>query len=62
MSALLQGLSPTHPTASLHPLADLNGYLLQMEENIADFAAELGCTALEQQYRQLATNRWVYRV
>ncbi|PRW32561.1 putative trehalase [Chlorella sorokiniana] len=37
--------------------ADLNGYLLQMEENIADFAAELGCTALEQQYRQLAANR-----
>lgn len=38
--------------------ADLNGFLLQMETNIADFAAELGCTALEQQYRQLAANRW----
>ena len=33
-----------------------------MEENIADFAAQLGCSALEQQYRQLAANRWVHGV
>lgn len=44
------------PSPSLLP-TDLNGYLLQMEENIADFAAELGCPMLEQRYRQLATDR-----
>ena len=49
------------PAAPLAPCAaDLNGFLLQMEENIADFAAELGCTALEQQYRQLAASRWAW--
>ncbi|KAI7838237.1 hypothetical protein COHA_007983 [Chlorella ohadii] len=37
--------------------ADLNGFLLQMEQNIADFAGTLGCTALQQQYQQLADNR-----
>lgn len=40
------------------PPADLNGFLLQMEANIADFAAELGCSEVEQQFRQLAMDRW----
>ncbi|EFN54656.1 hypothetical protein CHLNCDRAFT_24474, partial [Chlorella variabilis] len=43
-------------TTSILP-ADLNGFLLQMEANIADFAAELGCSEVEQQFRQLAMDR-----
>jgi hypothetical protein len=38
--------------------ADLNAYLLQAEGNIADFAAELGCTDVEQRFRELAADRW----
>lgn len=30
---------------------------MQMEENIADFAAELGCAEVEAQYRELAAER-----
>ncbi|PSC73401.1 putative trehalase [Micractinium conductrix] len=37
--------------------ADLNAFLMQMEENIADFAAELGCAEVEAQYRELAAER-----
>lgn len=53
--------APSHPPTNM-PLccpADLNGFLLQMEQNIADFAGALGCTALQQQYQQLADNRRV---
>lgn len=49
------------PCLSLPPCADLNGFLLQMEDNIAAFAGELGCTKVEQQYSQLADSRWAGR-
>jgi neutral trehalase len=38
-------------------VADLNAFLLSKEENIADFAAVLGCADVEQRFRQLAANR-----
>ncbi|KAL4432233.1 hypothetical protein ABPG77_005995 [Micractinium sp. CCAP 211/92] len=38
--------------------ADLNAYMLTLEQNIADFAAELGCSpGLVQQFHQLANER-----
>lgn len=43
-------------------IADLNAYLLQMETNIADFARELGCGAVERYYRRLADDRWAGRL
>ena len=38
--------------------ADVNAFLYQMEENIADFAQELGCAQVERRFRRLATDRW----
>ena len=47
------------PASHLPPpsSADLNAYLLQMEENIAKFAAQLGCAQVEQEFRRLAADR-----
>lgn len=51
-------LLTTHQTPLRLFSPDLNAFLYQMEENIADIAAELGCpSSVEQQFRQLAADR-----
>lgn len=61
---LASGTGTQLPFANLmicKPNVDLNAYLLQVEGNIADFAAELGCTEVEQRFRELAADRWAVR-
>lgn len=53
-----QGLSSVRDSHPSTIVADLNAFLLSMEQNIADFAAVLGCADVEQRFRQLAANRW----